>query len=90
MLYNPKWDTRPILDQWIDWLETKDPDEKYEWSSIPECACGQYFGEGWQEIQGTSRLNAIARGFKSVTDRADHTFGQCLVRAKQVRDNPWW
>ena len=77
------------LDQWIDWLETKEPDERYDWRYVPGCACGQFFGDGWQAIKETSVLNSIARGFNCPTNETDWTFGRCLERAKHFREHQY-
>ena len=87
MLYNPKWDQHALLDQFIAWLETKDPDEAYAWWDPDNCACGQFFGSrGWQGIKEFVRLNSIAQGAGTRRWQADWTFGRCLVRAKVARE----
>jgi hypothetical protein len=41
MLYREQW-TKPSLEDFIAWLEMKDPEEEYQWSNMQTCACGQY------------------------------------------------
>ncbi len=41
MLSRQEW-TKPSLEDFIAWLETKDPNEEYEWLSINICPCTQY------------------------------------------------
>ena len=92
MLYDPKWDQRTLLDQWIAWLETKEPSERYDWMYHRECPCGQFYGSvGWVSTPGFGVLNKIARGeprddcVSAFSNREDWTFGKCLERAKQYR-----
>ena len=42
MLFNPTWAKTLSLEGFIAWLETKDPEERYDWLSFNTCACGQY------------------------------------------------
>ncbi len=87
MLYDPKWDKGTLLDQWINWLETKPPEEAYEWRDDPRCGVGQFYGgKGWIGLPGFSKLDAIARGGGCHSNQADWTFGKCLDRAKRYRD----
>ena len=93
MLYSPAWDKTSLLDRWIAWLETKDPDERYDWKNLNYCACGQFFGNGsWIKEDGDWRLmNKIARGERRddasyrFDDPLGWTFGACLDRAKGFR-----
>jgi hypothetical protein len=41
MLARTQW-TKPSLDDFIAWLETKPPGEGYNWVQPRECACAQY------------------------------------------------
>jgi hypothetical protein len=48
MLYNPDWKNRPASDDWrsldnlISWLETKNPNEVYQYSNGLNCMLSQY------------------------------------------------
>lgn len=48
MLFNPQWKdwpvtrTAPTLDEFIAWLETKNPDETYRYFDPKVCAVGQF------------------------------------------------
>jgi hypothetical protein len=93
MLYDPKWDKTTLLDHWIDWLKTKDPNERYEWKDNWRCACAQFYGGvGWiKEPNYWAHMNKIARGEERddargrFDDSAQWTFGKCLKRAKSFR-----
>ena len=43
MLFDPKWNREASLQDFIAWLETKDPNEVYRYDSAPVCALGQYY-----------------------------------------------
>ena len=87
MLANPEWDKKNLLDNWIGWLETKDPNEAYEWRFPAGCALGQWHGNaGWIGLPGFSALNTIARGSSSFSDQSDWTFGRCLERARKYSE----
>jgi len=43
MLARPEIGTREHI---MLWLESKDPDEEYDWFSYARCACGQYAADG--------------------------------------------
>lgn len=46
MLYDPQWEVktkRPSLAGFIAWLETKNPDENYDYGDTERCALGQYY-----------------------------------------------
>jgi hypothetical protein len=50
MLKNPKWDEppqphHPSLDGMIDWMETKDPNMRYDYRNCMTCLCAQYYKE---------------------------------------------
>ena len=94
MLYNPKWDKVSLLDQWIAWLETQDPNQRYDWANLNDCACGRFYGNGaWIKEDGWSLLNKIARGERHddacyrFDDVAGWTLGACLERARGYRDH---
>jgi hypothetical protein len=66
MLYNPQWTKQtPSLAGFIAWLETKDPNERYNWDQPAICACGQYAAsigkKGWPVFEEPWRtLNHLA------------------------------
>ena len=86
MLYNPH--TRvPSLESMAAWLETKDPNEKYDWVDGCKCACAQYAkargvfaewrGNAWPrqpEISIWHELNMLAQHCE--------TFGKLLERVR--------
>jgi len=94
MLYNPKWEakTEPSLEGFIAWLETKDPNEEYDWSSYNHCAAGCYamsVGITKEKLFQTNneiirRLSLLARPPNFDYDNRRDTFGACLSRACQV------
>ena len=92
MLFNPTWAKTPSLEGFIAWLETKDPEERYDWLSFNTCACGQYLRSLDLEIPTkypdagyagvADRLSAIARcnGISG-----SWTFGNALRSARKVK-----
>jgi hypothetical protein len=85
MLYDPKWEGKatvkrePSLRGFIEWIETKEPKETYNWCSISHCACRQYFdsiGSGY-EHRIAQTLDIIAYG-----GGEGWTFGELLDRVK--------
>lgn len=83
MLYNPKWSTTPSLDGFIAWLETKDPDETYNYLNCDgECVIGRYLGS--LGIAWTNMVTMKTNFYLSVDRIASefpHTFGAALRRA---------
>ncbi len=85
MLYDPKWD-ETLLDRFIAFLETKDPNEGYNWCGPESCACGQFYGSrDWIGLPGFARLNSIAQGNGRLDNPSDWTFGKCLERARKYQ-----
>jgi hypothetical protein len=92
----PKHDeatSEPSLPGFINWLESKDPNEHYQWRYSEICACGQYAKHlGKKEWQHTGSiwltLNSLARGddLYAELDPKKRTFGQLLDRAKKVKE----
>jgi hypothetical protein len=80
----------PTLPGFIAWLESKDPNEKYNWPNSEKCACGQYARslgvEDWRSDDKWSKFNMLARGKPVFCDseREEWTFGKCLDRAKKA------
>lgn len=90
MLYDPKWEVEVKADPFsleslIAWLEKQPADREYNWASIDECMCAQYFGCGadWAERHDQFefatgiRPDAIALG-------RPWTFGAALERARKA------
>jgi hypothetical protein len=92
MLYDPKWSKAPSLDGFIAWLETKDPNERYDYWNCLTCACGQYASSfsianpdwiwEWKDRHLTTELNMIGRGSGNYEE---WTFGAALARALAYR-----
>lgn len=88
----------PSHEGFIQFCESKDPNEKYVWVNSHECACGQYlksigkFREYWVSDEVMSDLNRIAGGSWDSQkwggaggyDESDWTFGKCAERVKKV------
>ena len=77
-----------ILPGFVQWLERKDPNERYEWPRSEICACGQYAKEigvnDWVNKPGWTELNLLAHGDSCLGEsRPDAwTFGKLLDRAR--------
>lgn len=95
MLYNPKWEkrtrTEPPLAGLIAWLETKDPNETYEWDDCRgRCLIGQYgasIGLSWKAICLLETGTHDETLYKKLTPNClalthPHTFGAALERAR--------
>ena len=83
MLYDKRWDAKVetkadpfTLESLIAWLETRNPDERYDWTDGATCMCAQYFNVGalWDSQPGV-RPDGLA---------VVHpwTFGAALERAR--------
>lgn len=83
----------PSLKGFADWLDTKDPNENYNWQESHRCACGQYSKsigvENWTSRLHKShdpfwhRLNKLSRGptgYDSDANPSDWTFGKLKER----------
>lgn len=89
MLYNPNWKANPIVSirGLIAWLETKDPNESYEfWSCDSSCLLSQYL-----TARGIPRAEHehLREGWIGLHQRFDAigitkpwTFGDALKRAQ--------
>jgi hypothetical protein len=82
MLYDPKWRGRTLegpmaLQNFIAWLETKDPEEKYDWEDPRICVLAQFLGETAPCYAG-----APWRDIAYATE--PFTFGAALKRARIV------
>jgi hypothetical protein len=86
MLARTQW-TKPSLEDFIAWLESKDPNESYNWIHASTCACGQYATSigivDWLTFENGpfSLLNSLAK--PPPTPDVDYvdTFGNLLSRA---------
>lgn len=80
MFYDPQ--AQDIKD-FIAWLETKDPNETYDWEDSNNCACAQFYrslGRGSNDktwLMG--KLDALAWGKLGARE---WTFGKLLERAR--------
>lgn len=72
----------PSLPDFIRWLETKNPDETYNWGNIGTCACSQYFASVGSDYccKAAQALDHIAMGVGARVD--NWTFGKLLDRAR--------
>jgi hypothetical protein len=94
MLFDPKWDKsaeqEPSVAGFIRWLETKDPQQKYDWRLYQTCAVGEYAAALGLSVSEcichpkTYFLSAnIARG-RGPKFPQDWTYGACLQRAREI------
>lgn len=69
------------------WLETKNPDEYYEFSdSCGNCCMGQYMtakGEQWSMPRYNDYLHMVLGGSSEVLNEHPQTFGAALQRVKE-------
>lgn len=96
MLYNPEWknDIHVIsLDDFIGWLETKDPSKGYDFAYLSRCAMVQYMrtkgmdaGEG-KYMPTCETVFGNERGEQTVLAEEPQTFGALLERAKKWKEN---
>src|SRR6266550_4661995 len=53
MLYDSKWQTKAdpfLLSTLLVWLETREPDEKYNYTNPADCLLCRYFADhGWKQ-----------------------------------------
>lgn len=82
MLNNPNWDkpikTEPSLEGFIAWLETKPPEEEYNWRNDKECAVGQY-----AQSLGLCYLYISYLDRGGIAYHQPRTFGAAAKRAKK-------
>lgn len=97
MLSRERW-TKPSIEDFIAWLETKDPTEQYVWLDTSICACGQYAAsigvEGWSKKASNgdvlwNELNNLAAPWygRHVSREGNSTFGVLLDRARNYKEN---
>ncbi len=102
MLYDPKWEinTKPSLQGFIAWLETKDPRGRYSFLECEgRCLIGQYMeflGIPWTGAPATPNGDWRSSSYKTVATAifgagpwtvhpsGPHTFGAALKRARDV------
>ena len=90
MLYDPKWNPRPVnsVEGLIAWLETKDPTTVYDYNNFEgQCMICQYLrargiadptGDYGKFLTSDARIQIAAEGAM--------TFGAALSRARGWRD----
>jgi len=79
----------------IAWLETKDPDETYQYSFPDCCLLFQYFTaaglkplgvvpQGWRDrpLSDGAGYKPLPPGFDHVSSGSPETFGSALIRAR--------
>lgn len=99
MLYNPQWNqSKPkpgTMASLIAWLETKDPNETYNYLDNKQCLAGQYNREMGRKYNVANamggfgffmnfdrKMERIARNYQAFFDPKNRTFGAALARAK--------
>jgi hypothetical protein len=91
MLYNPKWNDVWSLSSLIAWLETKDPDERYQYQSCCECLIAQYLiYRGWREPrvgphdaeQDNHMPERLPPHWDDISNYGERTFGAALERVR--------
>jgi hypothetical protein len=89
MLYDPKWQTKRVYspESLIGWLETKDPNETYDYSDPKRCLHAQYrLAMGLNDLMGF-RSFLMIRHFAieyRIAAPFPNTFGAALRRAHRV------
>ena len=96
MLYNKAWDTKtePLtLAHFIQWLESKGPNETYDYSYPDRCAGAQYLkycGVGNYSVGSGNNFEKYIKGMWYITKGEDiekgWTFGAALERAKAIQN----
>lgn len=61
MLYNPDWDK---IDNLVGWLETKNPEETYRYSSTTNCLLSQYVKDNGFDLVVMGNRDFVHSGFK--------------------------
>lgn len=93
MLYDPKWEVKaaPLatwnLQRFIAWLETKNPNQEYHYSSPWSCAVAQYL-ESVGEKETVLFSHQIPEPFHQIVWTGQGcvtTFGAALERARAIR-----
>jgi hypothetical protein len=86
MLAREQW-TKPSLEDFIAWLETKPHDEEYVWVVPSVCPCGQYaksLNLDWWEIW-IGRNISLWDELNTLASHKPRTFGALLTRALAVK-----
>jgi hypothetical protein len=78
MLARDQW-TKPSLEDFIAWLETKLRNEKYNWHDNRVCPCGQY-AASIGEKDWTNNMNNMWRTLNSLAYSQPRTYGGLLAR----------
>lgn len=85
MLAREQW-TKPSLEDFVAWLETKPCEEKYDWSIASVCACGQYAASIGVDWMGASS-NRVLKQINLLAQYRPWTFGALLTRALEAKAN---
>jgi hypothetical protein len=90
MLYDPKWDQQtkaePSLAGFIAWLETQQPDGRYDWACRGHCLCDQFFQAtgadpgDWSLHKKVERATGVR--LDGLAIQHPWTFGAALRRAR--------
>jgi hypothetical protein len=96
MLYNKAWGTKtePLtLAHFIQWLESKDPNEAYDYTSSSRCVGAQYLkycGVKDYSVGSGNNFEKYIKGMwyiaKGQDAEKDWTFGAALERAKAIQN----
>lgn len=88
MFYNPKWNV-PSMANFIAWLETKDPRQKYDFKDCQGgCLIGQYMSEKgipWGETPNKPQAHWGGTAYNKV---ARAIFGRGVVLTPII-ERPW-
>jgi hypothetical protein len=93
----PKWPLN--LQGLIAWLETQDPETKYNWSDVDSCLIARFLVASTGSRRGSGDYNNVCGGVGNYhfigcnnhghptggKEHADWTFGEALARAKHVQ-----
>jgi hypothetical protein len=98
MLWNPQWELSQYLAKFIAWLETKDPNETYNFTLSRRCALAQFVesiaGAIKQPYMGGSMayiINGQTVDFRPWLDAVafygkPRTFGNALAKARKLQE----
>lgn len=77
-----------LLEDFIGWLETKDPNEKYEWADMDgQCLIGQFgahLGLSWEETCLDDGIYERLRDEGVLSCEHPRTMGAALERARAL------
>ena len=85
---NDKLTSEPSIPGFIEWLQRKDPNEKYDWTKASSCACGQYHlsldeqnkpGCWIGTVPVWNELNSVARGDDGDPKKGPDLSGPCRI-----------